>query len=163
MKSKSIILSVLLLFAVSLFTANSQSKSFIGEWKLNKEKTVLTDANLFLSKITINLRNDSILTVRTYENANGEEYPFTENMPLNGKETKMTIYEMPRTSMATKSADGSLQIKSVTTFQGNGGEDNLTTDELWKIEADGKSISMNYSSKMSAGVATGVSYFTKTK
>ncbi len=163
MKTKTTIISVIMLFAVAVFTASSQSKSLTGEWKLDKEKTSMTDANLFLSKITFNLRNDSVLTVRVYQNSNGEEYPFVENIPLNGKDTKMTIYDMPRSSKATKLADGSVQIESVTIFQGNAGEDNLTTKETWSTDAEGKTLSMVYTSKMSAGEASGTSYFNKTK
>lgn len=163
MKTKSIIVSIILFFAFAVFTANSQSKSFAGEWKLDKDKTTLTDANLFLSKITFNLRNDSILTVRVYQNSNGEEYPFEENMPLNGKDSKITIYDMPRTSKATRGADGSVLIESVTVFNSNGGQDSLTTKETWSIDAEGKVLSMAYTSKMSAGEASGTSYFNKTK
>lgn len=163
MKTKSFIISIILLFTIATFSANSQSRSFNGEWKLNKEKTVLPDGSLFLSKITFNVRNDSALTVRVYQNANGEEYPFDENLPLTGKDTKMTIYEMPRTSKATKMADGSVQIESATLFQGNGGEDILTTKETWSIDAEGKTLSMVYTSKMSAGEVSGTSYFSKTK
>ncbi len=163
MKTKHILISFILFFTVAAFSGNSQSKSLNGDWKLDMEKTTLSDGNLFLSKITINLRNDSLLTVRTYQNANGEEYPFSENLALNGKDAKITIYDMPRTSKATKGADGSVLIESVTTFYANGGEDSLTTKETWSIDAEGKVLSMVYTNKMSAGEASGTSYFNKTK
>jgi len=163
MKTKSFFISLILFFAIAVFSANSQSKSFNGDWKLNLEKTTLSDGNLFLSKITFKLRNDSLLTARTYQNANGEEYPFSENLALTGKDSKITIYDMPRTSKATRGADGLVLIESVTTFYANGGEDSLTTKETWSIDAEGLTLTMVYTNKMSAGEASGTSYFNKTK
>jgi hypothetical protein len=76
-----------------------------------------------------------MLTTRVYENGNGEEYPFQENLSLDGKDCKIVIFEMPRTSKATCSdADGSIAITSATTFTGNYGEEDMTAIESWKID-----------------------------
>ena len=110
MKTKTFFL-ILVLFTVSFsFSAFGQITNFSGKWELNKEKTILADNQLFLSGITIQLKSDSLFTTRIYQNTNGEEYPFDENLSLDGKECKITIYDMPRTSKVTKSEDGNRKI-----------------------------------------------------
>ena len=157
---------IMLLISVIMFSysAFGQGSNFSGEWKLNKEKTVLADNQLFLSRIIINLKSDSILTTRIYENGNGDEYPFDENLSLDGKESKISIYDMPRTSKATRSTtDGSVNIESTTTFTGNNGAENLVAKENWKVDSDGKTLIIGYTNKMSAGETSGTNYYNKIK
>ena len=101
MKTKSTPGFLFILFFISSFSVHAQNTDLTGEWKLNREKTILADNQLFLSKITIQVKGDSLLTTRVYENDNGEEYPFEENLTLDGKDCKIVIYEMPRTSKAS--------------------------------------------------------------
>jgi hypothetical protein len=164
MKTKSTPGLLFILFFILSFSAHAQNSDLTGEWKLNREKTILGDNQLFLSKITIQVKGDSLFTTRTYENGNGEEYPFDENLTLDGKECKITIYEMPRTSKASKLiADGSVQIESKTTFYGNNGEDNLLAKETWKVDNESKMLIVDFTNKMSAGEVTGKSYYNKVK
>lgn len=159
----SLLLASLLLF-ISFISASAQSASFSGEWKLNREKSNIQDNQLILTKIKMQLKSDSLLTTRTYENQNGEEYPFDENITLDGKDCKLTIYDMPRSSKATFSkSDGTLQIESTTTFSANGGEENLVAKEIWKLENGGNSLSFVFTNTMSAGSATGTHYFDRVK
>jgi hypothetical protein len=152
-----------MLFFLPAFTTFAQKADFSGEWKLNKEKTVLSDNQLFLSGITIQLKSDSLLTTRVYENGNGEEYPFEENLSLDNKDCKIVIFDMPRTSKAAKASDGSITIESATTFNGNNGSEDMTAKETWKIEDGGKMISMEFSNKMSGNEVTGKYYYDKIK
>lgn len=163
MKTKSILSGLFLLFLLPAFTIYAQKADFSGEWKLNKEKTVLADNQLFLSGITIQLKSDSLLTTRVYENGNGEEYPFDENLTLDGKDCKIVIFDMPRTSKATQVNDGAIMIESATTFNGNNGSEDMTAKETWKIEDVGKMISMEFSNKMSGNETTGKYYYDKVK
>jgi len=78
-----------MLFFLSGLTIHAQKSDFSGEWKLNKEKSVLADNQLFLSGITIQLRSDSMLTARVYENGNGEQYPFQEIFPWMARDCKI--------------------------------------------------------------------------
>jgi hypothetical protein len=163
MKTRATILILFLLILSSSFSAMAQKADITGEWKLNREKTVLADSRLFLSKISINLKGDSLLTTRVYENENGEEYPFDEKLSLNGKECKIFVYDMPRTTKATKAADGSINIESVTTFYTDNGDESLIAKETWKVDPDGKALTIGFTNKMSAGEATGTSYYNKVK
>ena len=164
MRTKEILTLVFLLFILPSFSSLAQKPGFSGEWKLNTEKTVLADNQLFLSGIKVMHKNDSLLITRTYENGNGDEYPFDENLSLDGKESKITIYDMPRTSKATKSAaDGSIQIESTTTFSGQNGEENLVSKESWNVDSEGKVLTIGFTNKMSNGTVTGTNYYNKVK
>jgi hypothetical protein len=164
MKTKTLFL-ILILFIFSFsYSASGQGTNFSGKWELNKEKTVLADNQLFLSGITIQLKSDSLLTTRTYQNSNGEEYPFDENLSLDGKECKFTIYDMPRTSKVTKSdADTSLVIESTTTFNGQNGEEDMVAKETWKVDTEGNTLTLNFTNKMSGTETTGINYYNKVK
>lgn len=143
MKTKSFSFFLMLLFLVSTFCAQAQNNPLTGEWKLNKEKTVLPDSQIFLSKINIQVKGDSLFTTRIYEDTNGQEYPFDENLSLNGKESKIFIYNMPRTAKATLSkADGSIILTSTTTFNNNGQDVDMVAEETWKVEQESKQLSI---------------------
>jgi len=164
MKTKSIIATVSMLLILTSLPTYAQKTDFSGEWKINKEKSALADNQLFLSKITIKLSTDSLRTTRIYENGNGEEYPFEENLSLDGKECKITIYEMPRTSTVTRpDANGLLMISSATTFNGNNGQEDMVAKETWKVENDGQVLSMAFTNKMSGNETTGTYYYDKVK
>jgi hypothetical protein len=146
------------LFSISL---SAQNPDFSGEWKLNKEKSTVADNSLFVSKIIIHQKPDSLLTNRLYENNNGEEYTFDENFSLDGKDTKLTVYDLPRTSRATiGQADGTLNINSTTTF--NGSEDFVAV-EKWKLENEGKVLTLAFTNKMSGNEISGTYYYEKSK
>jgi hypothetical protein len=164
MKTKTIFLFLILFTFTYSFTAVGQGTNFSGVWKLNKEKTVLADDRLFLSEIKIQLKNDSLFTTRIYQNSNGEEYPFDENLSLDGKESKITIYEMPRTSSALKSEpDGSLIVLSTTTFNGQNGEEDLITKETWKVDNEGNTLTIDFTNMMSGNEIKGTNFYNKVK
>ncbi|MEI6048694.1 MAG: hypothetical protein WCS03_07315 [Bacteroidota bacterium] len=164
MKTKAILALLFLLIILPSFSSLAQKANFSGEWKLDKEKTVLADNQLFLSGIKIQLKNDSLFTTRTYGNSIGEEYPFDENISFDGKECRIVIYDMPRTSKASKSEDdGSLLIESTTTFNGEYGEENLTSKETWKIDNEGNTLIIDFINKMSAGEITGSNFYNRVK
>jgi len=164
MKTKAILISLVLIILTSSYSVYSQKDNFTGEWKLNKEKTVLTDNQLFLSKVTIQLKNDSILTTRVYESDYGEQYPFNENLSLNGKECKIVIYDMPRSTKASRLAtNGSIKMESATTFYGNNGEENLTAIETWQVDKEGNTLTIKYVNKMADNEFAGTSYYNKVK
>lgn len=162
MKTKTLLSSLFLLVLTSFISVYSQNSNFAGEWKLNKEKTVVPTDQLVFSGVKIQLKSDSLFTTRTYEHPDGQEYSFDENLPLDGKESKIIIYDMPRTSKATKSeTDGSLVVESTTTFNGQYGEDNLTAKETWKVDNEGKVLTIDFTNKMSGNETTGTNIYNK--
>jgi hypothetical protein len=164
MKAKTFLIVIILLISAGTYSANSQNPAFSGEWKLNREKTVLADNQLYLSEIKVLIKNDSLITTRTYEDGNGQVYPFDENLTLDGKECKIIIYDMPRTSKASKvNSDGSIIVESRTTFYGNNGEDNLNSTETWKIDREGPTLIISFKNNMSSGEVSGTNYYNKVK
>jgi hypothetical protein len=164
MKTKSIICFLFLLAIIPSYSAFGQKDDFSGEWKLNREKAVYAENQPFLASITIKLKSDSLLTTRIYEGGNGDQYPFEENMSLDGKETKIVIYDMPRSSKATRSkTDGSIVIESKTTFNGNDGPSDMTAKETWKANSDGKILSIDFINKMSGTETLGTNTYNKVK
>jgi len=164
MKTKSILSIVILLVFFSTKAVTGQTSPFSGEWKLNRTKTVLQSSRLFLSQIKINLKSDSLLTTRVYQSDSGEEYPFVENLSLDGKDCKIIIYDMPRTSKASFSAKtGLINVESTTTFYGDNGEDNLKAKETWKVEEKGNVLTFLTSGTSSAGSSADTLYFDRVK
>ena len=164
MKTRTFSVVIALLLALSSVNSNAQDNSFSGEWKINLQKTQLGEAQLYLSGIRILLKGDSLKTTRTYTDVNGSEYPFDEPLTLDGKEYKIYIYDMPRKAKASRSAsDGSIAIETTTTFNGNSGPEDLVSKESWKVESDGQTLTMTFTTKMSGGEFPGVYYYSKVK
>jgi hypothetical protein len=164
MKTKSILTLISLLFILTSITTFAQKTDFSGEWKINKEKSLMGDSQLFLSRIKIQLKADSLLATRVYENVNGEEYPFDENLSLDGKEGKIVIFEMPRTSTATRSDNNTtILISSTTTFNGNNGQEDMIAKETWKVQGEGEMLALEFSNKMSGNETKGTYFYDKVK
>jgi hypothetical protein len=157
MKTKMIALALLIFVTIPAFCQNPK---FNGEWKINMQKSVVPADQLYLSKISLQFKGDSLLTKRYYQSPDGQEYPFDENFSLDGKEAKIFIYDMPRTAKALKNPDGSIVIETKTTFNNGSGEDNLTAKENWKVDNEGKLI-MDFTNQMSGQEFKGIFYYDK--
>ncbi len=164
MKKQTIFTTILFLVFISVFNVSAQKGDLTGEWKINREKSVIPDNQLLLSKITIQVKSDSLITSRVYESGDGQEYPFDEKISLDGKENKLVIYDMPRTSTATHSdSDGSYTIASTTTFSGNNGMEDMVAKETWKLDNEAKFLTLEFTNKMSGNETTGTYYYEKAK
>ncbi len=102
----------LTVFAVfSTFSVSGQKTDFSGTWKVDRTKSTLLEYLPTLARISIEIKGDSLLTERVYEGGDGQEYPFDENITLDGKECAITIYDMPRKTKASWSEqDGSVSL-----------------------------------------------------
>ena len=162
MRTKTLILSGAVCLLMALKPALAQSTLFSGEWNFNKEKSTALNNQLFLSKITVLQQTDSLFTTRVYQNEYGELYPFKENLPLNGTECAIVIYDMPRKAKASLSANQKLMLfESTTTFYGNNGRDDLKSKETWTLANGGKALKIDYALNYSAGSSEGTLYFDK--
>jgi hypothetical protein len=143
-------------------TASGQKSDFQGTWKLDRTKSTLP-ANLpTLVGITINLKADSLLTERVYDSMDGQEYPFTENLSLDGKESRITIYDMPRKAKAGMAdQDLTLILESTTTFNGPDGTADFVSKETWKVDKATNVLTINFVNTISGTEENGVFVFNK--
>src|SRR5512140_620647 len=119
MKKITFFLILIAFTFASSITVIAQKSDLSGIWKLDRTKSTVSEYFPTLLKINVLVKGDSLLTERTYDTGDGQEYPFTENVPLNGKESAITIYDMPRKSKALwAETEGVLNLESTTTASG---------------------------------------------
>lgn len=138
-------------------SATGQKTDFQGTWKLDRTKSTLP-ANLpTLIGITVKISGDSLLTERVYDSMDGQEYPFSENLTLDGKELRFTIYDMPRKTKAVLAdQDATLNLESTTTFNGPDGAADFLSKESWKVDKATNTLSINYVNSISGNEEKGV-------
>ncbi len=153
--------TIISLIFISLLMASSselqgQRVNFSGSWKLDRTKSVVPSEWPLLIKIRIELKGDTLLTERTYDTGDGQEYPFSEKLSLDNKEYSMIIYDMPRKIKAIMSAqDTVLNFESTTTFYGSAGNEDFVSKETWKVDKPGGMLTIGFVNKTSAGEAPG--------
>jgi hypothetical protein len=149
MKRIKLFMPVLVLTIFSSILASAQKDDFNGTWRLNPGKSTLAEYTPVLTRINVRITGDSLLTERYYDTGEGQEYPFTENVTLDGKEHSITIYEMPRKTKALWSEnDGTLVVESVTTFTGDMGTQDFVSKEAWKVDKINNTITISFTNKV---------------
>lgn len=161
-KKHFVLTAVFLMLSISLF-AGKKKVNFSGKWVLDKEKTELAENQIFLAKISINQVGDSLFTVRTYENDyDGGQYPFDEDLTLDGKEYEIYIYNMPRTASANWSKKGkSIIINSKITIYGDQGDVDIISKETLTLEKKRTLLLINLKSKTGDQETEVILYFKK--
>src|SRR5512143_2832491 len=93
---------LVLVICAIVFTlpASGQKDDYTGIWKLDREKSMIPEYTPVLLKLTVTVKGDSLLTERVYDTGDGSEYPFEENVTLDGKEYNFNVYNMPRKTKA---------------------------------------------------------------
>jgi hypothetical protein len=116
-----------------------------------------------LATITINIDGETLKTERVYEGGDGQEYPFTENLTLDGKEYKITIFDMPRKSKAAwTEQENTILIESVTTFYESGSPEDFVSKENWKVDKTTGILTISFVNSSSYGEIKGAFYYKKT-
>jgi hypothetical protein len=163
MKRISFFILFIALSIVSSLTVAGQKPDFSGTWKLDRTKTQYTSDFPLLVMLTVNLKGDSLLTERFYDVGDGQEYPFIENVTLNGEEYNIYIYDMDRKSKASwLEKEGSLLFESVTTAYGYNGAEDFKSKEIWKLDKTNNILTISYVNNTTAGETTGDLIFNKT-
>lgn len=161
---KKIISAIILSFLVLLFSnsASGQKADFSGTWKIDISKIPVTGNFPVLVKITINIKGDSLLTERFYNTGDGQEYPFKENLTLDGKESAITVYEMPRKAKVTwKEKDVILIHQATTTANGSNGPVDFISTETWSVDNVTNILTISFINKAMEGESTGSFIFNK--
>jgi len=156
----AIVLSLLVLIVPD--SAAGQKADFTGKWKLDMSKVPLTGNFPILNQININIEGDSLLTERFYNTGDGQEYPFEENLTLDGKEYTMTVYEMPRKSVVNwLEKEVSIIHESTTTANGSNGPMDFKSTETWKVDNVNNVLTISFKNISYAGEMTGDFVFNK--
>ncbi len=164
MKKNTLIIALIAFAAASALPAAGQQTDFNGSWKLDRTKSTLAEYSPILVRIDVTIKGDSLLTERYYDTGDGQEYPFTENVTLDGKEYNITIYDMPRKTKASWSEqDSGVNLESTTTFNGDSGTEDFISKETWKADAANKTLTINFKNNISASETTGVLLFNKSE
>jgi hypothetical protein len=162
MKRVTFVVSLMVLATVATLPVTGQKSDYSGVWKIDKLKSVLPEYMPTLSKISIKIEGDSLFTERVYDTGDGQEYPFNENITLDGKEYSMTIYDMPRKLKANWSEqDGSLIIESTTTFNGQNGAEDFISRETWRIDKANNTFTINFKNTITGGESEGYFFFNR--
>jgi hypothetical protein len=163
MKKISFFILFMALCIVASLTVAGQKPDFSGTWKVDRTKTQYTSDFPLLVMLTVNIKGDSLLTERIYDTGDGQEYPFDENVTINGKEHSIYIYDMPRKSKASwLEKEGALVFESVTTANGYNGPEDFKSKETWKLDKANNVLTISFINNSSAGESTGDLIFNKT-
>ena len=160
-KAISAIIFFLLVLVFST-SVSGQKADFSGTWKIDRSKIPVTGNFPVLVQININIKGDSLLTERFYDTGDGQLYPFKENLTLDGKETSITVYEMPRKAKATwKEKDVILIHESTTTANGSNGPVDFLSTETWSVDNVTNILTISFKNFTMAGESTGYFLFNK--
>jgi len=151
---------IISLFVLSFSnTVAGQKANLMGSWKLDTSKMPTTGGFPILVQINISIKGDSLFTERVYDTGDGQQYPFTENLTMDGKENLINIYEMPRKSKATWSEkDGNLIFESTTSANGS----DFKTIETWSVDLVNNILTISFKNNSYDGEVTGAFIFNKT-
>jgi hypothetical protein len=159
MKRIALIIFTMAFAIVTSIQSSAQKADFNGTWKIDMTKSTLAEYTPVLVGINVQIKGDSLLTERHYDTGDGQIYPFTENLTLDGKEYNITIYDMPRKAKASwTEQDGSVVVETTTTA--NGSED-FISKETWKADAGKKTLVINFKNSMAGQEATGLFFLNK--
>lgn len=162
MKGFRTLVMITVIAVVSSFNLSAQKQDFNGTWKIDRAKSNLSEYYPTMITLTVQVKDNSLSTERIYDTGDGQEYPFTENLTLDGKEYKIVIYEMPRKTKATWSdQDGTIKLGSITTFSGSGGSADFISDETWKVDKTAKTLTISFVNKNDQGEITGAFIYNK--
>jgi hypothetical protein len=152
-KTVFIIFSMAFAMIISI-QSSAQKADFNGSWKLDMTKSTLPEYTPVLLQIDVQIKGDSLLTERHYDTGDGQVYPFTENLTLDGKEYNITIYEMPRKSKASwAEPNGSVVVESTTTTNGSG---DFLSKEEWKANVADKTLIISFKNNIEGQESTGL-------
>lgn len=161
---KKVISAIILSLLVLIFpdSAAGQKVDFTGTWKLDTSKVPITGNFPILIQININIKGDSLFSERLYDTGDGQLYPFEEDLTLDGKEYTLTVYEMPRKSVASwLEKEVSIVHESITTANGSNGPVDFKSTETWRVDNVNNVLTISFKNISYAGEMTGDFVFNK--
>jgi hypothetical protein len=145
-------LSILILLGT---TVMAQKPNYAGKWVLNEGKSQLGEGQFRMSASKLNITQDekTLSLDRIMNSPDGQEMTTSEKYTLDGKECSNTGFmEMVKKSTVTFSADNKVMtITSLTVFEREGNKMEINAVEIFKISEDGKTITIDSTSKSQRG------------
>jgi len=156
MKKTSLFVLMAFILSSAVIDATAQKMNLNGKWKADVSKSSVISNNPFLVRIDVKISGDSLFTERYYDIGDGQTYPFTENLTLDGKEHDITVYDMPRKTTAIWSEDeGMLKLVSSMSTYGGSGPADFVSKETWKVAEDGKILTISFANTMNGSDSEG--------
>lgn len=154
----------ILLICVATGFSGEKLSYFSGIWMLDKDLSEGVNNQLFMGSISIELKGDSLTTIRNYETEWGESYPVKETLSLDGREYSQTAHGLPRKVSGKPSADGkSLILNVYVRWNGDSGPIDINTVETWNIDQDKTVLTLEFESSWSGGENQGMRYYNKSE
>ncbi|MBN1480288.1 hypothetical protein EH223_20070 [candidate division KSB1 bacterium] len=129
----SMLFLLILVLSATVFAAD-----FSGTWILNREKSELGEGRggrMAAAQMVVVQAENTLKIERTVTGRDGEERVMTEEMTLDGKETK-TSGERGETINTAKMETDVLTINTVRKFERNGETFEMTSEQKWTMEGD---------------------------
>ena len=139
---------------ISLY-AGDNGVNFSGTWGFNESKSTLGEGpgRRADAKLVIKQTVDSMYVERSGTRRSGDTYTYMEKLTLDGKSCSNTFMaDREKTSLLQWSADKkSLLINSTMIFQREGNTMEIKVNENWSLSADGKVLTIDYTSTSDFG------------
>lgn len=119
---------------------------FSGVWVFNEDKSILDNRgfNNQPDKMEITLHGNDLKIKRTFIVEYADDRVAEEDMTLDGKELKSTLFNSPRVTTVKWSEKGDmLNFKSTVTFNRGGQPTDMITTEDWSLLDNGKVLSIH--------------------
>ena len=121
---------------------------FSGTWTLNREKSELGDGpggRMAAKKLVVEQKENALKIESTREGRDGGDRTMTNEMTLDGKETKRTTDWGESVTTATIK-DDVLTINSTRTFERDGQTNEMKFEQKWTLKEEGKLLVVNFKS-----------------
>lgn len=148
MRSLTVFSTLIFLLIGSMIFADEGQVNFSGEWAFNQDKSETGGGRgrgrMATAKLVVTQNADKIIIERSGKRRNGDEFSYKEELPLNGKETKLENSFGADVTASAKWTDGgkTLTITSTTVFNRNGREFEMHSTNVWSLLENGKVLSI---------------------
>ncbi len=151
---------IFFIFISSTIYAIEPTVNFSGTWSLNSDKTLLQGKRTSAQGEMDIRQEENSLTIKRISPGRQEDTVISiEELPLDGQEKDIVISGKRAKLYVSWSTDGKkMTIFYIILFAQN---DTRTTTEVWELSEDGKTLSINYTSKSSKGTRTATYVYDK--
>lgn len=158
-------LVVVLALCLSFTVLAGDNPNFSGKWTFSEEKSTLDQmgAAFVQSKMDITQADNEMVVKKTFAGPDGGEFESEEKLTLDGNECKSEAWGGSARVSTAKWSDGGdeLVVASSITFNQDGQDMKVDTDEKWSVDKDGKALTIKHKSTSDWGTRDLTLVFTK--